>query len=85
MKCYSHILQLPDAAMKHTYRKTFKRTVKNGTIIYAGMTYTAPELKNLEGKKVEVTKFGSEPGCFDIAKLLVNPTPYKEGSLFWVE
>lgn len=71
--------------MKDRYRKTFKRTVKNGVIIYAGMTYTSSELQKLEGEKVEVTKFGTEPGSFDISKLLINPIPYKEGSLFWVQ
>lgn len=71
--------------MKDSYRKTFKRTVKNGVIIYAGMTYTSDELKKLNGQKVEVTKFGTEPGSFDVSKLLVNPIPYKSDSLFWVK
>lgn len=70
--------------MKDSYRKVFKRTVKNGKIIYAGMEYTSEELLELEGQKVEVTKFGTEPGSFDISKLLVNPIPFDRDKLFWV-
>lgn len=72
--------------MEKSYRKTFRRTVKNGEIIYAGMAYKSDYLKKLEGQKVDVTKFGTEPGSFDISKLLVNPIPYKgPESLFWAE
>jgi len=71
--------------MKNIYYKTFKRTVKNGVIVYAGMTYTSSELQKLEGEKVEVTKFGTEVRSFDISKLLINSIPYKEESLFWVK
>lgn len=50
------------------------------------MAYKSDYLKKLEGQKVDVTKFGTEPGSFDISKLLVNPIPYKgPESLFWAE
>ena len=68
----------------YIYRRTFKRTVQNGCIIYAGMTYTSVELFKLNGQVVQITKFGSEPNTFDISRLLVNTIPYKKDSLFWV-
>jgi hypothetical protein len=59
--------------MKLYYRRTFKRTVKNGAICYAGMQYTSDELKTVpDGYVITVTKFSDEPGCFDISQLLVD-------------
>lgn len=69
--------------MKDNYRKTFKRTVKDGKIIYAGFEYTSEELKKMEGKKVNVTKWGEEKGCFDISKLQITTIPFN--LIFWVK
>lgn len=70
--------------MSRIYQRTFKRTVKNGNIRYAGQLYTADELASLNNQVVKVTKFSNEVGCFDISKLLVNPINSKANQLFWV-
>lgn len=71
---------------KGFYRRTFKRVVKSGFIVYAGFKYTSDVLKKVpDGEVVLVTKFGEEKGTFDISKLLIDPLPHcciKQ--VFWV-
>ena len=68
--------------MKYLYRRTFRRTVNDGNIIYAGFKYTSDELKKIKnGTSVFVTKFGNETGTFDISKLVVDTNDKKA---FWV-
>jgi len=68
---------------KTLYYKKFTRKFKNNGIIYAGALYKPTvdyDYSWIRGVSIHITKYGDEPGCFDIGTLYYVPT-YAEAYL----